>query len=87
MPIFLKVGAFRFYITSFDCNEPPHIHVSKDRKEAKYWLQKTGVKLADNKGFTLTEIFNIEKVILENINLLKVKWHEYCKEEKPKQYK
>ena len=30
--IFFKFG-LRFYFVSFDCSEPPHIHVSDDTKK------------------------------------------------------
>ncbi len=37
--IFFKFG-LRFYFVSYDCIEPPHIHVGDDaRKICKYWLK------------------------------------------------
>jgi hypothetical protein len=31
-------GPYRFYFYSFDCNEPMHVHVRRDRQHAKFWL-------------------------------------------------
>lgn len=48
--IFFKFG-LRFYFVSFDCSEPPHVHVSDDSKKVcKFWLRENRVILADNFG-------------------------------------
>ncbi len=68
--IFFKFG-FRFYFVSYDCNEPPHIHVGDDvRKICKYWLKSGNGILADNAGFTKRDLVRIEKATLENYQLL-----------------
>ena len=33
-------GPYRFFFTSFDCSEPPHIHVER---EDMTWLQPLGI--------------------------------------------
>lgn len=33
-------GPYRFFFFSFDCNEPPHIHVQRERQLAKFWLER-----------------------------------------------
>jgi Domain of unknown function (DUF4160) len=38
MPTVLRNGAYRFYFYSHEPNEPPHIHVDRDRLSAKFWL-------------------------------------------------
>ena len=50
--VFFKYG-YRFYFVSYDCNEPPHIHVSNDKnKISKFWLKGgTGV-YASHSGFS-----------------------------------
>lgn len=30
--------AYWFFFYSFDCNEPMHVHVRRDRQHAKFWL-------------------------------------------------
>src|SRR5712691_7927929 len=31
-------GPYRFYFYSFDCNEPKHVHVRRERMVCKFWL-------------------------------------------------
>jgi hypothetical protein len=31
-------GPSWFFFYSFDCNEPMHVHVRRDRQQAKFWL-------------------------------------------------
>lgn len=50
MPTVLRVGPYRFFLYSGDGAEPSHIHVERDDKEAKYWLNP--IRLAQNRGFT-----------------------------------
>ena len=80
MPTVLFKFGWRFYFVSFDCNEPPHIHVGDDKyKICKYWLRNNKGIFADNTGFTKQEIKKIEKVINENFELLNTAFHEFCK--------
>lgn len=77
--IFFKFG-LRFYFVSYDCNEPPHIHVGDDvRKICKYWLKNYKGILADNAGFNKHDLARIEKVILDNYQELLKSFNEYCK--------
>ena len=39
MPVALRIGPYRFYFWSRENHEPPHIHVGRDRVEAKFWLE------------------------------------------------
>ncbi len=32
-------GQYRFFFYSFDCNEPWHVHVQRDRAVCKFWLE------------------------------------------------
>ena len=53
MPAVLKIGSVIFFITSYDCYEPAHIHGVNGRKECKFWLkaddQIISVRLSDNR--------------------------------------
>ena len=31
-------GPYWFFFYSFDCNEPMHVHVRRERQQAKFWL-------------------------------------------------
>jgi hypothetical protein len=35
-------GAYRFYFYSFDCGEPMHVHVVRERLTCKFWLGGVG---------------------------------------------
>ena len=39
MPALLREGPYRFYFVSGDRNEPPHVHVRRDRSYAKFLAQ------------------------------------------------
>jgi hypothetical protein len=43
MPIVLRSKGYRFEFYASDGDEPPHIHVKKDAKQAKFWLVPTVV--------------------------------------------
>jgi hypothetical protein len=75
MPTLLTVGPYRFFCYSGDRNEPPHIHVERDREVAKFWLQP--VRLQNNQGFSRTEINRIQKLIQENQEQLLAGWHDF----------
>lgn len=65
---------FRFY--SIDCNEPPHVHVKRERKEAKVWLEP--IEVAWNTGFAVHEMRKIERLTAENVTTLLEVWDEHC---------
>jgi hypothetical protein len=46
-------GPYRFYFYSFDCNEPMHVHVRRERKVCKFWLEP--ITLVYNNGFSAKE--------------------------------
>jgi hypothetical protein len=52
MPVVFRHDGYRFHFFSNegDPREPPHIHVTKDRPTAKFWLRPE-VNVAYNKGF------------------------------------
>lgn len=54
MPTVLRDGPYRFFFYAVDEAEPPHVHVRRDRDEAKFWLDP--VQLAHNKKFSLVEL-------------------------------
>ena len=77
--IFFKFG-LRFYFVSYDCSEPVHIHITDDSKKVcKFWLKVDHVVLADNSGFTKSELRNLQKEIEQNFNLIITTFNEFCK--------
>ena len=73
MPTALVSGPYRFYFYSHEPNEPPHIHVDRDRASAKFWL--TPVSLARNLGFGARELRIIEELVEDNCILFLEKWN------------
>ena len=39
-------GPYRLFFYSFDCHEPPHVHVERERNKAKFWLDPVRYKIA-----------------------------------------
>jgi len=75
MPTVLWIGPYRFFFYAGDREEPPHVHVERDRCQAKFWLAP--VRLQSNKGFKPHELGKIEGLIEENQELLMERWDEY----------
>jgi hypothetical protein len=76
MPNVLRVGPYRIYFFAADRNEPPHLHVRRDRSVAKFWLNP--VRLARNDGFRPHELRTIEAIIYENEQKIMEAWnHEF----------
>lgn len=63
MPVVLRIKGYRFWFYEADLNEPPHVHVGKEGKEAKYWMIPIG--LAKLRGFRDHELNEIEKILME----------------------
>jgi len=75
MPTVLRLGPYRFFIYAGDRDEPPHIHVERDEREAKFWIDP--VRLARSHGFAANEINKIEKMVVENQQALLESWNEF----------
>ena len=69
-------GPYRFAFYSYDCAEPMHVHVRRERKEAKFWLRP--LRLEREGGFSGHELRTIGRIIEENRDLIERAWHEHC---------
>lgn len=69
-------GPYWFFFYSFDCAEPAHVHVRRDRSEAKFWLAP--VALVWNRRFTASELNDVRRIIVENEPSVLEAWHEHC---------
>ncbi|MGH7575280.1 MAG: DUF4160 domain-containing protein, partial [Longimicrobiales bacterium] len=54
MPTVLREGPYRFFFVSLDGNEPPHVHVQRERRVAKFWLDP--ITLQRPGGFSAKEL-------------------------------
>ena len=64
MPTILRVGPYRVYFHSHEPHEPPHVHVDRDEKSAKFWIDPVG--LARNHRFANVELTRIERLLIEH---------------------
>ncbi len=75
MPTVLRNGPYRFFFYAGDRDEPPHVHVERDRNIAKFWLDP--VRLQNSGGFGRNEINRIERLVEENREDLVRSWDEF----------
>jgi uncharacterized protein DUF4160 len=74
-PAVLREGPYRFYFYSHEPDEPPHVHVDRDDRTAKFWIQP--IALAFNLGFGAFELRRIEVIVrAHQLELLEV-WYDY----------
>ena len=75
MPNVARVGAYRFFFYSNERDEPPHIHVRRERKVAKFWLGD--VSLAKSRGFAAHELRELERMVVERRQQFLRVWNEH----------
>ncbi|MBI3015949.1 MAG: DUF4160 domain-containing protein [Candidatus Tectomicrobia bacterium] len=75
MPTVLRSGPYRFFFYAGDRNEPLHIHVERDDKIAKVWLDP--IRLQSSGGFHRAEIGEILKIINEHHSRFVEAWNGY----------
>jgi len=69
-------GPHRFFFYSFDCNEPPHVHIRRENMVCKFWIEP--VALAQNHGFSAQELNQMRAVIQANLTRIQEAWREHC---------
>ncbi len=74
-PTVLRSGPYRVYFHSHEPNEPPHVHVDRDDRSAKFWLEP--VALARDFGFRPVELRRIRRILMEHEAALVEAWHDY----------
>jgi hypothetical protein len=67
---------YRFFFYSFDCNEPMHVHVQRERMICKFWIRP--VALARNHGFAAKELSAIRTIITQERDRIMEAWYEHC---------
>jgi hypothetical protein len=75
MPTILYDGPYRFFFYASDRDEPAHVHVEREEKSAKFWLNP--VRIQSSGGFTRSEIMRIEKLVRQYDDELLEAWNEY----------
>jgi len=75
MQTVMRAGPYRLVFYAGDRDEAQHIHVERDDKVAKFWLDP--VRLQSSGGFSRTEISRIHKIVGENAGELVEAWNDY----------
>ncbi len=71
----IEIGGYKFRFYSSDLNEPPHMHVIQDGKEAKVWLQPIDVEY--NRGYNKVKMNQILKLTKRNQQKLLEVWYAH----------
>jgi len=74
MPIILRIKGYRVWFYEADLEEPPHVHVGKAGKEAKYWMAP--IALAKPGPFREHELSEIERILAEYQNAILQTWQK-----------
>lgn len=75
MPTIARIGPYRVYFYSHETTEPPHVHLDRDEKTAKFWLAP--VLLARNLGFRANELRDLQRLVRENAADFLGSWHDF----------
>jgi hypothetical protein len=75
MPTVLREGPYRFFFVSVDYSEPPHIHVRREDKVAKFWLDPVALQKADR--FSRAELNEIARLVSQHRGFFLEKWNEF----------
>ena len=62
-PTVLVEGPYRFFFFSSDGGEPPHVHIRRDDRVAKFWIEPA--RLASSGGFSRAETLEIRRLVEE----------------------
>lgn len=77
MPAISRIpGPYHIFFVSFDCNEPAHVHVVRERRQAKFWLEP--VEMAYSFGFSDSELNRIRRMLEHHRTMILDKWNEHC---------
>ncbi|HIP71832.1 MAG TPA: DUF4160 domain-containing protein [Anaerolineae bacterium] len=74
MPVILRIRGYRFWFYQADLVEPPHVHVGKAGKEAKFWVAP--IALARSGRFRQHELNEIERILRKNQDYILRIWQQ-----------
>jgi hypothetical protein len=74
-PTVLRTGPYRFFFFSSDKHEPPHVHVEREARRAKFWLEPVEVESTD--GFGARELARVGAIVEEYREDLLRAWHDF----------
>ncbi len=74
MPVVFRYRGYRGWFYEADLAEPPHVHVGKEGKEAKYWLAP--IRLARAGRFNDQDLRDVERILRKFQDDILTKWEE-----------
>ena len=74
MPTILRQGPYRFYFYVNDRGQPPHVHVERDNRVAKFWLES--LEPHRDGGLQPREMRRVRRMLVERRAALLEAWHE-----------
>ncbi|MCS7220161.1 MAG: DUF4160 domain-containing protein [Anaerolineae bacterium] len=78
MPTVKHIGPYRFFFYAGDRSEFPHVHVERENKVAKFWLNP--VRLQSSGRFRPQEIRRLQHLVEEHEQEFLEAWHEYFRD-------
>jgi hypothetical protein len=76
MPVLLRVKGYRLEFYASDGDEPPHVHVKKGRKHAKFWIDPA-VVLEFSIRLRPQEVTEARKLIEQHRETLLELWNAF----------
>ena len=71
----IQIGPYRIQFFEADLVERAHVHIRRERLEAKYWLAPE-IELFRNRGFEGYELTRIKRLLDQNRDRLLKLWEE-----------
>ena len=75
MPTIMRRAGYRFFFYASDDGEPPHVHVEREGKVAKVWLEP--VRLQRHGGFAAHEVNRILALVKKYRMEMLESWHGF----------
>ena len=75
MPTVMRSGPYRFFFYAGDGGEPPHVHVERERSQAKFWLDP--IRLQDSRGYNSVELNRIAALVVVHQDQLLKAWNDF----------
>jgi Domain of unknown function (DUF4160) len=75
VPTVLRERRYRFFFYADDRSEPRHVHVQREARTAKFWLEP--IECERSSGFNRSELMDIYRLIAQRRELLLQTWHEF----------
>ncbi len=78
MPVVFRENGYRFFFYSNegDPREPLHVHVTKEGKDAKFWLYPD-VTVAYSRGFAAHDLSTLANIVIAHRTEIEEAWNEH----------